>query len=518
MLKACGVVHIPHPPLIRLFACPTSSLCSVGGESSDDEGDRVKLQLGVGEGWALKGVSAWCITNEWCEESDVVAAPLLDSAQPVASESPSALLFPISDSERAERKLGQPSPKIPTEGGGQMIRAGISGEPRPSVSWASWLLSFLLNHPPLRRLAMRRSLFQTLVAYIRSPGAPHRLRVVPLLTLLVRSHAKFEESPPPLDELSGLVAAVLRECDKAISGRGPGSAAWRPGDSPGGLQLDTKWASAGLLLLTDLATATRRAQDSRRGSGVLLEQPGQRNQAALGTAPAGDRPVSDGSGEAASSVVREARAPRLTGGREVVKVCIPPFGTRLGEGPADEDGQGEEGGEEVERSDVSGALLGGRSLRAEDRALLEGDLRNAERPHAEDFAPRGDRQAPTVQLSESQSVDEEEPPSRCLHYLLEILDTLQALRDGWSPPSDLTASPALEACDGKPSFGPQRPLYLDSLLCEAWMDAVGPATVIESQHPFQKGVQSETLHFPGAEEVVVFLDPRSSLREVRFAS
>ncbi|CAM9948770.1 unnamed protein product, partial [Hapterophycus canaliculatus] len=84
---------------------------------------------------------------------------------------------------------------------------------QPSVSWASWLLSFILNHRPLRRLAMRGSLFRTLVAYLRSPGAPHRLRMVPLLTHLVRSHAEFAECPP-LEELSGLLATVLRECDK----------------------------------------------------------------------------------------------------------------------------------------------------------------------------------------------------------------------------------------------------------------------------------------------------------------
>lgn len=493
-----------------------SVCCSVGGDSSeDDEGERVKLQLGVGEGWALKGVSGSCITNEWCQESDVVDGPIA----PTTPSKPPAPTLPRLEAKAEGHELQAQSPQRSPSGEDEAGDAEMVRKPRPSVSWASWLLSFLLNHPPLRRLAMRGSLFRTLVAYLRSPGAPHRLRMVPLLTLLVRSHAEFEEGPPPLEELSGLLAAVLRECDRATCGRGPGSAAWRPGDCPGGLQLETRWANAGLLFLTDLAMATRRAQDSlRQRPFVGLAGSGAAVDGVVGTVR-GD--MSEGLGSSGSSGINEGMGVRVSGeksadGADVaVKVTLPPFGTRLDESPVEEGG--EEEAEEAERGLVDLILVGRRSLSSEDRALLEVDLRNSVLPDVGDFSVRGEAVPKDGDLQDAEAAPES--PSRCLHHLLEIMDTLQALRDGWPSPSVATASQcaaASAACDAAP-----RPmihdglLHLDSLLCEAWMDAVGPAAVIESEHPFRKGTYAEKLHFPGADDLAVFLDPRSSMQLVR---
>lgn len=399
----------------------------------------------------------------------------------------------------------------PPSGEDEAADSDVVRKPRPSVSWASWLLSFLLNHPPLRRLAMRGSLFRTLVAYLRSPGAPHRLRMVPLLTLLVRSHAEFEEGPPPLEELSGLLAAVLRECDKATCGRGPGSAAWRPGDCPGGLQLEARWANTGLLLLTDLAMATRRAQDSLRrrpfvglaGSGAAV---GGVVETVRGDAPQalGSIGVNEGMG------VRVSGVQTVDGEDVAVRVSLPPFGTRLDESPVEEGG--EEEAEEAERGLADLILVGGRSLSSEDRALLEVDLRNSVLPDAGEFSVHGEAVPKGGDPQDAEAVPES--PSRCLHHLLEIMDTLQALRDGWPSPSVACA-----ARKGAPRPTTQDGLlHLNSLLCEAWMDAVGPAAVIESEHPFRKGTYTEKLHFPGADDLAVFLDPRSSMQLVRRGS
>lgn len=444
---------------------------------------------------------ASCITNEWCQESDAVTGM---HAQNVSGTS-------TPNHSTAEGKAGEPeldelsawrSPDRAIE----MVEGEHLRKPRPSVSWASWLLSFLLNHTPLRRLVMRSSLFRTLVAYLRSSGAPHRLRVVPLLTHLVRSHAEFEDGPPPLEELSGLLAAVLRECDKLTGGRGPGSAAWRPGDCPGGLQLETKWANAGLLLLTDLVTATRRAQDSLRQGPVLrLAKSKVEGQGRVEAKSGDELRIPGESGDEQESGEQESAS--CGAGEGAVKVCVPPFGTRLDEGPVEEGG--EEEAEEADRSLADQVLIGGRSLGAEDRALLEVDLRNAALPDTTSFAPRDEVASSPDNLRGAEAGAAS--PSRCLHHLLEIMDSLGALRDGW-PSSPPTTAPQLPS---KRQLTPHGALYLDSLLCEAWMDAVGPAAVLESEHPFKKGAYTETLHFPGAEEMVVFLDPRSCMKEVR---
>lgn len=363
---------------------------------------------------------------------------------------------------------------------------------------------------------MRGSLFRTLVAYLRSPGAPHRLRMVPLLTLLVRSHAEFVERPPPLEELSGLLAAVLRECDKLTFGRGPRSSAWRSGDGPGGLQLETSWANQGLLLLTDLAMETRRAQDTiRQRRSVGVSQSSQSPSAlAFARDGDGDEEVAGALGTRTAATASDVDAVR-------VHVSLPPFGTRLDEGLVEEGCQDEAEEEEAgERTLADRILVGGRpsmsmsmsSLGAEDRALLEADLRDAVMPNVGGISRHA--AAPSTPGTLSCAVGAKtETPSRCLHHLLEIMDTVRALRDGWpSPPARSSATPTSSGALPPADNGL---LYLDAILCEAWMDAVGPAAVMESEHPFRKGTYSETLCFPGADGLVVFLDPRSSMQEVR---
>lgn len=433
----------------------------------------------MGEGWGLKGVSASCITNEWCQESDVVASPFQHASKPNVQLKPACL------TELRNAEMDTPSSSSSSECHSGVDNKNIGVElvrnPRPSVSWASWLLSFLLDHSPLRRLAMRASLFRTLVAYVRSPGAPHRLRVLPLLTLLVRSHNEFEGLPPPLEDLSSLLSAVLRECDKLIIGRGPGGSAWRAGDCPGGLQLETRWANSGLLILADLAIASRRAHDS------LMQQQGEEQERrCLRISP-----------EKVLGKSADTDSDRNNALLSMLKVCLPPFGTRRDEGPLEEttDG-GQEEVEDVERSMIDQLLVGGRTLSAHDRGLLEEDLRKVRLPivdgdgvQSESSSVKGDTEAAS------------EATSQCLHYMLEIMDSLYALREGW--PS------------GEIATIRNQPMYLDSLLCEAWMDAVGPAVVIESDHPFRKGTSSKTLCFPGANELIVLLDPLSSMKEVR---
>lgn len=442
-------------------------------------------------------MSAACITHEWSQESDVIAGPSVFAQEGASDVSPDL-------SQAAE---GYPVASE-VENMGNEGQSLSMAKPGPSASWASWLLSFLLTHPSLRHLAMRASLFRTLVAYLRSPWAPCRLRMVPLLTLLVRSHAEFEDGPPPLEDLDGLATAVLQECDRVTYGRGPGSAAWRQGDCPGGTQLETKWASEGLVLLTDLITAARRARDTlSQGPQPPLRRREVRRlpttkAVATGTEQPRDADLREGLVEMAEINVDGGDA----GDR--VKVSLPPFGTRLDEGPLEEGEDGE--ADEAERHITDRVLLDGKSLCAEDRALLEVDLRNAVLPDVCDS---------TVEDVEVDAADAGEgsrtslptaSPSRCLHHLLEISDTLQALRDGW--PCSLS-----ESCESgrERSHATQPAQYLDSLLCEAWMDAVGPAAVIESDHPFRQGTIEETLSFPGAEELVVFLDPRSSMSMVR---
>lgn len=455
-------------------------------------------------------MSSSCITNEWCQESDVISGPFAQRSHTVSpTPSPPS---PGATDRLGERKRDDPRWQRTSDGKEEMAAARIVRKPQPSVSWASWLLPFLLNHPPLRRLAMRGSLFRTLVAYLRSPGAPHRLRMVPLLTLLVRSHAEFAESPPPLEELSGLLAAVLRECDKLTSGRGPRSSAWRSGDCPGGLQLETSWANAGLLLLTDLAMTTRRAQDaiSQRPAG-MLQSPQSPDSRVEGPTRVEMR-LEDVHEVSGGSDAREGMlqgGSEVTTGSETVAICVPPFGTRLDEGPMEEGEQEEaEEAENGERSLADRVLVGGRSLGTEDRALLEEDVRNSVLPDFKGFSPSTTASFASSNLQGATA--KEEPPSRCLHHLLEILDTVRALRDGW--PSLSVSNPTSSEALPPAAKGP---LYLDSILCEAWMDAVGPAVVMESEHPFRKGTHSETIRFPGAEELVVFLDPRSSMQEVR---
>ena len=580
-------------------------MCGSAGEDSysseEDEGERVKLQFGVGDGWALKGVTASCMTNEWCQESDVIAGPFahcspsppplppsppppppparsvghsgqrtgrvdetrLRRLPPGVPPPPPLPPLPVRYVGRSGQRTGRIDetllPCLPVGVGASGISAGVVGagdedddedeeengeedesedededetadaeivrKPRPSVSWASWLLSFLLNHRPLRSLAMRGSLFRTLVAYLRSPGAPHRLRMIPLLTLLVRSHAEFKDTPPPLGELSGLLAAVLRECDKLTCGRGPGSAAWRSGDCPGGLQLETRWANAGLLLMSDLAMATRRAQNSIRQRS-LMQAPklGRDEQVSTKTGPESAHRHAEGENggqdqpsapSTLSAPSKAAASASVTAG--AVRICVPPFGTHLDESPLEE--EGEEEADDTERSLADRILVGGRLLSAEDRALLEVDLRNSLLPDL-DLDDSGTESKPPSGGGDLPEVEgKTESPSRCLHHLLEIRDTLDVLAHGWpSRPSSVAKEPSLDdrRSPGMTTTPPtsQTPLALDSLLCEAWMDAVGPATVMESEHPFRKGTVVETLHFPGAEELVVFLDPRSSMQQV----
>lgn len=465
--------------------------------SEDEEGERVKLRLGVGEGWALRGVSASCITNEWCQESDVITGPLACTHLCESS-------IPLSPANTADEQPEQPE----LYGGDETGRALAVSKPHPSVSWASWLLSFLLNHRSLRRLAMRASLFRTLVAYLRSPGAPHRLRVVPLLTLLVRSHAEFEDGPPPLEDLDGLVTAVLQKCDRATYGRGPSSAVWRPGDCPGGMQLETKWASEGLLLLTDLVTATRRAQDSLRqryrGSVGYVGAQGLSTTGSVSDEQGLPEAAVDGSNGERSSNVNAHEADE-----EAVRVILPLFGTRMGESPVEEEEEDEV--EEVGQTVADRILWGKGLLCTEDRALLEADLRNAVLPDTATYASNDTEHedlqvAPTTPKAYS--------PSRCLHHLLEIGDTLRALRDGWPSPVVVDVLDSRTASQGEAPLAKHSPPCMDPMLCEAWMDAVAPAAVVESEHPFREGAAEDTLHFPGAEELVVFLDPRSSMEVV----
>lgn len=454
------------------------------------------------------------------------------SPSPLPPLAPPPLPRPGAASEPLEPTIDEPQRQSTcgVEEQEETADAKIVSKPQPSVSWASWLLSFLLTHPHLRRLAMRASLFRTLVAYLRSPGAPHRLRMVPLLTRLVRSHAEFIESPPPLDELSGLLAAVLRECDKLTFGRGPRSAAWRSGDGPGGLQLETSWANQGLLLLTDLAMATRRAQDTirqQRLAGVsqsLSQTPNASTEEQGPRQAQEDVDVGDGGGHGDVLGTRTAATGSDVG---AVRVSLPPFGTRLDEGLVEEGCQDEAEEEEPGERSLHVAdriLVGGRSsmsmsmsvssLGAEDRALLEADLRNSVMPDVGGVARHATAPTPgTLSLSLSLSCAEAKPEtlSRCLHHLLEIMDTVRALRDGWPSPPATSAAPT---SGGASPPAENDSLYLDSILCEAWMDAVGPAAVMESEHPFRKGTHSETLRFPGAEGLVVFLDPRSSMQEV----
>lgn len=591
--------------VIRVVKCACGSAGEDSYSSEEDEGERVKFQFGVGDGWALKGVTASCMTNEWCQESDVIAGPLAHCSRSSTPTPPSPPPLPPPppgplpasyvgyygqrtgrvDETRLPRlppgvPLPPPLPPLPVRyvgrsgqrtgridearspcfpaGVGVGVNAGVGGggdededededeeedesedenededetagaeiirKPRPSVSWASWLLSFLLNHRPLRSLAMRGSLFRTLVAYLRSPGAPHRLRMIPLLTLLVRSHAEFKDTPPPLGELSGLLAAVLRECDKLTCGRGPGSVAWRSGDCPGGLQLETRWANAGLLLMSDLAMATRRAQDSIRQRSLMQAlKLGAGEQGFTETRPESARRHTEeekcGQDQPSATSIRSntaAASAAVTGG--AVRICVPPFGTRLDESPLEE--EGEEEADDTERSLADRILVGGRLLGPEERARLEVNLRNSLLPDLE--ASGLESKAPSGGSDLPEAEGKAESPSRCLHHLLEIMDTLDVLAHGWpSRPSPVAEEP-LPPLDDRRSPGvtttpptSQTPLSLDSLLCEAWMDAVGPAAVVESEHPFRKGTVVETLHFPGADELVVFLDPRSSMQQVK---
>ncbi len=528
---------------------------SSAGEESSEEDEVTKLQLGVGEGWALKGVSSSCITNEWYQESDVISVPLArgsPSAPVTPSSSPS--LPPVSTprhvddddgdddatshvEERTRDDLGQQptSTSFGQDEEEEMAAADFefARKPQPSVSWASWLLSFLLNHPHLRRLAMRKSLFRTLVAYLRSPGAPHRLRIVPLLTHLVRSHAEFVESPPPLEELSGLLAAVLRECDKLTCGRGPRSSAWRSSDCPGGLQLDTSWANAGLLLLTDLAMATRRAQDiiRHRPAGLAPIKTQQDSQDGYGYTVSDQADSKDDDEQVGDDDVSAAAVPVSESQDGKVRISLPPFGTRLEEGLVEEGcPEVAEEAEDEDRNLVDRVLVGLRSnasmtlslsLGAEDRELLEADLRSSVLPDLEGMSPHAAEAASSAPDNQPGSETEPETPSRCLHHLLEILDTLRALRDGWPwpwPSPEESTATASRGTSPAPASTSNGSLYLDSILCEAWMDAVGPAAVVESDHPFQKGAYSQTLCFPGADGLVVFLDPRSSIQEVRYVS
>lgn len=512
-------------PLPRTFRASAQPCSTAGEESSEeDESERVKLQLGVGEGWALKGVSSSCITNEWCQESDVISGPIVRGSPSVSPAAlPPAPPLPRSGatSQPLEPTIDESQRQSSFGGEEETAVAEIMSKPQPSVSWASWLLSFLLTHPHLRRLAMRGSLFRTLVAYLRSPGAPNRLRMVPLLTLLVRSHAEFVESPPPLEELSGLLAAVLRECDKLTFGRGPRSSAWRSGDGPGGLQLETSWANEGLLLLTDLAMATRRAQDtiSQRLAGVSDSSQSPK----ASSREREPRQAQEDEEVHAGGAPGTTMASTSDLGVGAVRISLPPFGTRPEEGLVEEGCQDEAEEEEAgERSLADRILVGGRSsmgmsmssLGAEDRELLETDLRNSVKPDVEGISRDAEASSASTPDTLSCAGAKTETPSRCLHHLLEIMDTIRALRDGWP-------SPPLPASSVTPTSGGALPpfedtsLYLDSILCEAWMDAVGPAAVMESEHAFRKGTYSETLRFPGAEGLVVFLDPRSSMQEVR---
>ncbi|CAM9363904.1 unnamed protein product, partial [Discosporangium mesarthrocarpum] len=521
------------------------------GDSSGDEGrERIKSRHGVGQGWALRGVSASCISNEWCQEADLTQS-CSEPTPCITDKAPSALEGKSYEEEAGQGLPGKSSSEKGARGGkGEITKIG------PSVSWASWLLSFLLDHPGLCQLAMRSSVFRTMVSYLRSRGAPQRIQMVPLLTQIVRSHEEFKDRSPPLQELSGFLGAVLSKCDQYCSGEGRVELGTR--------HLEVRWAPKGLLLLTDLVTATRSAEDSlrqqllqprlgteekeqtdRSSSGLKKEETKWHGAKIDQAETCGDFPVVSGSEKVVLGLDK--------GGEVPVKICLPRFGAHERErqvllrGGGGDEGETDEGGSRLgsragSRSIEFSRCPAGALLCPEERTLLEEDLERAALPEVgefrEEILPFFGELVDRVKGGEGKEGEGKEgegkegegkggegkrgktllrevpPPSPCLNYLLEIMHTLKVLRGTWPiPPTTSLIRGGTSGTEELSGSKATATMYLDSLLCEAWMDAVGPAMVRESAHPFRHGLTEETLHFPGAHEISVYLEPRCSMPE-----
>ncbi|CAM9533365.1 unnamed protein product, partial [Phaeothamnion confervicola] len=106
-------------------------------------------------------------------------------------------------------------------------------------------------------------------------------------------------------------------------------------------------------------------------------------------------------------------------------------------------------------------------------------------------------------------------------------DATESPEDGMKIPEPAAASPAASSLWRCRRFSaPDESAWADELLCEAWLDAVGPATYRELPHPWcgvsgaaagaaaaaaaAAGIE-ELLDFPGATGLRVILDPQSSL-------
>ncbi|CAM9093982.1 unnamed protein product [Chrysoparadoxa australica] len=368
------------------------------GDISDEEDadkDRIKLRLGVGQGRMLTGVDASQITNEWSCEADVVMAT-----------------------------------------------------PGPSISWASWIVSFLLEHPNLKQLVMTAKVFRVLAGYLKAPGAPQKLRIVPLLTLLVRSHDSFQGEGPDLTLLDGLMTEVLKHCDHFTA---PQRGSTKP-------KASSLFAPKALLLLTDLAAAVTGAKQA------MLEAEARRDE--------GEQPQELSPVPVRRHMPRHSsRAGETEDVPTATSTAAPAAAATAGENesngagasaPADGDGPGADAGTEA----VTG---------------VEADPGSDEREQE----PSDVTAVDTLTSS----------ASPCLQYLMEIMAVFRALEDGW------------------PSHSHSK--VMDSLLCEAWYDAVGKAVTRESQHPYhydeEGSAGSRTILFPEATGLRVVLDKRSSL-------
>lgn len=84
---------------------------------------------------------------------------------------------------------------------------------KPSLEWACWVLSFLLNEAKdlvYSGAVHNREVYNALVRYLRSPGAPHKNGVISLLTQLLSEPELFSPSQlPELDELADICSLVL---------------------------------------------------------------------------------------------------------------------------------------------------------------------------------------------------------------------------------------------------------------------------------------------------------------------
>ncbi|CAM9123344.1 unnamed protein product [Choristocarpus tenellus] len=503
-----------------------------GDISEDEENESIKFRHGIGQGWALRGVRSSCISNEWCQEGDVAHHSTIPSPHPTHSHD---LIHTINAEGRdtpGSTNLHKGQHALKFRPGSRVVTGGLGGlyqraetKAGPSVTWASWLLSFLLDQPSLRQLAMQSCVFETLVSYLfLSVGAPHRIRLVPLLTQLVRSHGDFEGGHPPLERLSGFLRAVLGECDKRCLKRNT------DGTDDGGQAL-LRWAPKGLLLLTDLATATQNVKDNLEQKSLQrksLKKGHSKTQGNVAASEEGGRAsVGDDGADPQQDETQDDQGMETT--EPPVHVLLPPFGSWDDQEVAsarDDDGQGEKGDEDRSRmssrsGEISFSIDGAVPISlmdAEDRGLLENDLRHAKQLETTDFSKYMDTGHASGESQEGKreggDTEHRIVSSTCLHHLMEVIYTLGVLQGTW-PSSLKEAEEGLSHRSRHLWQGAS--LYLDSLLCEAWIDAVGRAMVRESAHPLQTGLVEETLHFPGARQIVVFLDPRSSMPKKRYA-